>query len=195
MSPINFVIGNTYTQLNKRYAKLDRTGTQKRIHDWTLYVDVLANDGDLVKKVEFNMSALTPSKYVSNCPIKAPGSNGNRWRFQTRQQTYGPVTVKIAVIGRGGTVFRKDYRVVLMPGGSESNMYTFQEYHPNAPLTPVKMANVDFGIELELSTSEYVEPADVANSIMTNAGGSVDVRDMTHNYVAARATSRSVGRL
>ena len=152
-------------------------------------MDVLANDGDLVKKVEFNMSALTPSKYVSNCPIKAPGSNGNRWRFQTRQQTYGPVTVKIAVIGRGGTVFRKDYRLVLMPGGSESNMYTFQEYHPNAPLTPVKMANVDFGIELELSTSEYVEPADVANSIMTNAGGSVDVRDMTHSYVAARVTS------
>jgi len=189
MSSINFIIGNTYTKLNNSRAKLDKSGNFRRIHDWTLYVDIIGNDGDLVKKVEFNMAALDPSKYVSHCPIKVSGSNGNRWRFQTRQQTYGPVSCKIAIIGRGGTVYRKDYRVKLIPGGAANPISSFVEHHPNKPLTPVKMENVNFGTELELSTSSYVSSFDVANAIQNKAGGNIIVRDMTHDYGAARATN------
>ena len=194
MSSVNFVIGNTYAKINKSRAKLDKTGIYRRVHDWTLYVDILGDDGDedIIKKVEFNMSALDPSKYVSHCPIKVkvPGTNNNyRWRFQTKQQTYGPVSVKVAIFGRGRGVLRKDYKVILMPGGSETSQYTFVEHQPNKPLTPVKMPDVKFGVELELSTSSVISPSDVANVILTKAGGTVDIRDMTHDYGAARDTN------
>jgi len=57
------------------------------------------------------------------------------------------------------------------------------ERRPNKALIPVPMADVDFGIELELSTSTYTSSGDVVDLIESNAG--VDVADMTHDYTAA----------
>mmetsp|Transcript_24419 Transcript_24419/g.52653 ORF Transcript_24419/g.52653 Transcript_24419/m.52653 type:complete len:450 (-) Transcript_24419:3462-4811(-) len=190
MSSVDFVIGNTYAKIRNSRAKLDSTGTHKKVHDWTLYVDILSteeDDADLVKKVEFNMnSTFTPSKFISYCPIKVSGDGGgSRWRFHTRQQTYGPVSVKIAIIGRGGTVLRRDFRVELSPGGKQSDVDSFVEHRPYKPLIPVPMAENKFGIELELSTSSGITSTDVIDSIKSKA--SIDVRDMTHDYTGARA--------
>ncbi|KAL7525844.1 hypothetical protein ACHAXR_003055, partial [Thalassiosira sp. AJA248-18] len=183
MSSVNFIIGNSYAKINYSRAELDSTGKHRKVHDWTLYVDILGRDADLVKKVEFNMGkTFSPSKYISYCPVKVQESN-NRWRFQTRQQTYGPIRAKIAIIGRGGTVLRRDFDVECSPGGKESGIDSFVEHRPHKSLVPVPMADIDFGIELELSTSSSVTSDDVTKSIKAKA--SVSVEDVTHDYVAA----------
>lgn len=184
-SSISFIIGNTYAKRCESRAELDKTGRHRKIHDWRLYVDILAGDPDLISKVQFDLgSTFDPSKFTRHCPIKATSGN-NRWRFNTRQQSYGPVTAKITIIGRGGTVLHRDFRVELSPGGKENGPEIFAERRPLKPFGPVAMADVEFGIELELSTSSYVSAADVTNSIQSNA--SVAVEDMTDDYSGARA--------
>ena len=196
MSSINFRIGNTYTSLPNSRAQWDRTRTHRKIHEWTLYVDILSmseSDADLVKKVEFHLGgSFEPTKFVSYCPIKESdsssgsggGSGGYRWRFQTKQTSYGSVSARIAIVGRGGTVLRREFRVVCSHGGGTANIDTFREHSPTAALSPVPMENVDFGIELELSTSSSVTTSDVANAISENA--TVTVLDMMGDYAGAR---------
>lgn len=191
MTSVDFIIGNTYTRLRDSTAKFDKTGTHRRVHLWTLYVDVPSNDdADLIRKVEFNMPLMTPSKFVSHCPIEA-GSFGRR--FQTTQLTYGPVSVRIAIIGRGGTVLRRSYRVVLSPGGTRGSSEKFVERRPLTPLAPVPMADTEFGIELELSTSSDTSHKDVADLIEAKA--SVTVKDMTDNSLAAADSRTDIWRL
>lgn len=191
MTSVDFIIGNTYTRLRDSTAKFDKTGTHRRVHLWTLYVDVPSNDdADLIRKVEFNMPLMTPSKFVSHCPIEA-GSFG--MRFQTTQLTYGPVSVRIAIIGRGGTVLRRSYRVVLSPGGTRGSSEKFVERRPLTPLAPVPMADTEFGIELELSTSSDTSHKDVADLIEAKA--SVTVKDMTDNSLAAADSRTDIWRL
>ncbi|KAL7546453.1 hypothetical protein ACHAWF_009785 [Thalassiosira exigua] len=191
-SSVNFVIGNTYSKIDpSSRAKWDRTGNYRKVHDWTLYLDVLGGNADIIKKVDFVVESTTfnPRKFTSHCPVKVLES---KWRFQTRQQTYGSVMVKVTIIGRGGSVLRSDHMVTLSPGGSKSKTGTFVERRPNKALTPVPIVDCNFGIELELSTSSYVPIDEVARSIQSRA--SVDVRDMTHDYAAGRdAASRSDG--
>jgi hypothetical protein len=191
MTSVDFIIGNTYTRLRDSTAKFDKTGTHRRVHLWTLYVDVPSNDdADLIRKVEFNMPLMTPSKFVSHCPIEA-GSFGRR--FQTTQLTYGPVSVRIAIIGRGGTVLRRSYRVVLSPVGTRGSSEKFVERRPLTPLAPVPMADTEFGIELELSTSSDTSHKDVADLIEAKA--SVTVKDMTDNSLAAADSRTDIWRL
>lgn len=153
-------------------------------------MDILSSsesDADLVKKVEFNLGgSFDPSKFVSHCPIQVSiDGGGYRWRFQTKQTTYAPVSARIAIIGRGGTVLRRAFSVVCSPGGGRSSRDTFREHSPDDALTPVPMENVEFGIELELSTSSSVTTTDVANSIAENA--TVTVLDLMHDYSGARS--------
>jgi hypothetical protein len=194
MTSVDFVIGNTYTRLRDSNAKFDKTGTHRRVHEWTLYVDVpSSDDADLIRKVIFNMPLMTPSTFVSHCPIETR-RGGDGWRrFQTTQRTYGPMSVRIAIIGRGGTVLRRSYRVVLSPGGkrgrgARGSSETFVERRPLKPLAPVPMADTEFGIELELSTSSDISHGDVADLIEAKA--SVTVKDMT-DYALAAADSRT----
>ena len=159
MSSVKFIIGNTYTQLPVSRAKWDKTGTYRKIHDWTLYVEILStssSDADLVKMVEFNLGgSFEPPKFVSHCPIKqttidSSGGGVIRWRFQTRQQTYGQSDVEVAILGRGGTNLRRNFRVICSEGGGQSDIDTFVEYHPYRTLTPVPIADINFCIELQL---------------------------------------------
>lgn len=189
---VNFLIGNTYTQLPNSRAQWDRTRTHRKIHEWTLYVDILSSsesDADLVKKVEFNLGgSFEPSKFVSYCPIKEASTDGGyRWRFQTKQTTFAPVSARIAIIGRGGTVLRREFRVVCSHGGGTSNVDIFREHSPSDAFTPVPMENVEFGIELELSTSSSVTTSDVVNAISENATVSVlDLSGVPHSIAQAR---------
>lgn len=54
---IAFTIGNTYKRLLPTDAKYDKlTGRHLKLHDWTLYVDVLPGyDADIVDRVTFDM--------------------------------------------------------------------------------------------------------------------------------------------
>jgi hypothetical protein len=54
---VDFVIGNTYIRLKDSNAKFDFTKTHRRVHDWTLYVDVIGDDNsaDLIRKVQFDV--------------------------------------------------------------------------------------------------------------------------------------------
>lgn len=182
---VDFVIGNTYIRLKDSNAKFDFTKTHRRVHDWTLYVDVIGDDNsaDLIRKVQFDMPMMTPSKFVCHCPIELNGGNGlgHRWRFYTRQQTYGPVSVRIAIIGRGGTVLRRAYRTILSPGGRRDSHETFVERNSLMPHPPVPIADVKFGVELELSTSANVSRGDVANLIASKAF--VTAIDVTDQYL------------
>jgi hypothetical protein len=194
MTSVDFVIGNTYARLSDSTAKFDKTGTHLRVHEWTLYVDVpSSDDADVIRKVEFSMPLMTPSKFVSHCPIETR-RGGDGWRrFQTTQRTYGPMSVWIAIIGRGGTVMRRSYKVVLSPGGKRGrgrrgSSETFVERRPLKPLAPVPMSDTEFGIELELSTSSDISHGDVADLIEAKA--SVAVKDMT-DYALAAADSRT----
>ena len=191
MTSVDFVIGNTYTRLSDSTAKFDKTGTHRRVHEWTLYVDVpSSDDADLIRKVEFNMPLMTPSKFVSHCPIET-GSFGRR--FQTTQRTYGPMSVRIAIIGKGGTVLRRSYQVGLSPVGKRCSSETFVERRPLKPLAPVPIADTEFGIELELSTSSDTSHGDVADLIEAKA--SVTVKDMTDNSLAAADSRTDIWRL
>ena len=197
MTSADFVNGNTYTRLRDSTAKFDKTGTHRRVHKWTLYVNIpSSNDTNLIRKVKFNMPLMTSLKFISHCPIETRWG-GDRWRrFQMTQQTYGPMRVRIAIIGRGGTVMHRHYRVVLSPGGKHGrgtrcHSETFVERRPLKPLGPVPMADTEFGIELELSTSltsSDISHGDVADLIEAKA--SVTVKDMT-DYALAAADSRT----
>ena len=84
-----------------------------------------------------------------------------RWRFSTRQQTYGPVDVQICIRGRGGTKLLLPYRIVLSEGGNESYpSMVFVEKRPNMSLKPMKMMvdlsymlEMKFGLDQSISTS------------------------------------------
>ena len=54
---VAFTIGNTYRRLSDGEAKYDKlTGRHLKIHDWTLYVDVLPGyDADIIDRVTFDM--------------------------------------------------------------------------------------------------------------------------------------------
>ena len=54
---IAFAIGNTYKRLSPSEAQYDkRTGRHLKIHDWTLYVDILPGyDVDIIDRVTFDM--------------------------------------------------------------------------------------------------------------------------------------------
>ena len=89
-----------------------------------------------------------------------PHGNLCRWRFSTRQQTYGAVDVQISIRGRGGSKLTIPYRIVLNEGGNESYpTMVFVEKRPNHALKPMKMMNVkyilemNFGLDQGISTS------------------------------------------
>ena len=179
---VSFVIGNTYAKLDNAAAKLDKTGKHLKVHDCTLYVEIINGDIDLIKKVEFHMGrTFSPEKFISYCPVK--NHTYDTMRFQTRQQTYGAVNATVLIVGRGGTALRRSFKISISPGGRESNMDVFIEHHPEKPLSPVPIVDGNFGIELELTTSSDFTTLDVTNSIRSNAH--VAIEDMTNDYTGA----------
>ncbi|KAL7438985.1 hypothetical protein ACHAXH_004792 [Discostella pseudostelligera] len=199
MSSVKFIVGNTYTQLPISRAEWDKTGTHRKIHDWTLYVDILStssNGADLVKMVEFNLGAsFEPPKFIFHCPVKTSttaGTGESRWRFQTRQSTYGQSNAEIIIIGRGGTKIQREFRVRCSEGGTECDVDTFIEHYPYRTLTLVPMANVEFGVGLQSSPNvsysisndalnEFINMINVSPSILR---GETGLREVQHVMLA-----------
>jgi len=99
-----FVVGNTYREIRRADAKLDRTGTYRKIHEWCLYLGVIGGNPDSIQSVKFGLHAtFSPHSYICQCPIPIQYENPTSiinnddagkigvpravWRFQTRQQT------------------------------------------------------------------------------------------------------------
>ncbi|KAL3765554.1 hypothetical protein ACHAWU_003095 [Discostella pseudostelligera] len=199
---VHFTVGNTYRQLSPTEASYDRTGRHLKIHDWTLYVDVLpGQDPDIIDRVTFDMrdNSFATQAFTCHCPIRIqagigsafigqisgcdnqnnsqaqfgqatkeeedksiptssttrPHPNLSRWRFSTRQQTYGSVDVQISIRGRGGCKSIVPYTIVLRPGGHEcpeGSLTPFVEKRPHQPLKPLKMMDSEFAVEIQFPT-------------------------------------------
>jgi hypothetical protein len=86
-----------------------------------------------------------------------PHPNQCRWRFSTKQQTYGPVDVQISIRGRGGTRLTIPYRIVLNEGGNESYpTMVFVEKRPNMPLKPMKMMDVSYILKITFCLDQSI---------------------------------------
>ncbi|KAL3810763.1 hypothetical protein ACHAXA_001588 [Cyclostephanos tholiformis] len=195
---VAFAVGNTYRLLSPSEASYDRmTGRHLKVHDWTLYVDVLpGQDPDLIDRVTFDMrdNSFVTKAFTCHCPIRIrdslgssfigqisgvsnhnhsqerqvgqstsegvksepsattrPHPNQSRWRFSTRQQTYGPVDVLITIRGRGGCRCTVQYTIVLSPGGNEcpdGSLPVLVEKRPHQQLKPLKMTDTLFSIDM-----------------------------------------------
>ena len=174
-SVVEFVVGNDYRRLPRSDAHLDRTGQHFKVHDWTLYVDVLnGSNPDLLERVVFDFgSSFSPTLFVSAYPVPVTRPDGSTaYRFATRQQTYGPVTATLKIRGTGGTVWRTQHRIVLENNNNtnESDRQIFYEKRPvraSPPLLkPLKLDdNQQFGIELELTSPPRVSLHAIATRI------------------------------
>eukprot|EP00545_Synedropsis_sp_CCMP1620_P002818 CAMPEP_0119003338 /NCGR_PEP_ID=MMETSP1176-20130426/504_1 /TAXON_ID=265551 /ORGANISM="Synedropsis recta cf, Strain CCMP1620" /LENGTH=480 /DNA_ID=CAMNT_0006954931 /DNA_START=18 /DNA_END=1460 /DNA_ORIENTATION=+ len=175
-SSVQFVVSNTYKRVSTRSAKLDRSEKHAKVHDWTLFVDVVSGNPDLIERVVFDLgSTFKPPKFISSCPIPVKQPNGREgWRFSTRQQTYGGATATINIRGAGGSITSLSYTIQLDKSSiyhKKLALYTFTERRGAQPLRMIKMpGNQNFGIELELSSDPGVDPQDVANGMPQNAG-------------------------
>lgn len=187
---VDFVVGNSYQKLPKHKAKYDKSAQHLKVHDWTLYLDVVGGDPDLIERVTFDLGpSFSPSIFICPAPVQIKLPNGKiAWRFKTRQQTYGALTATLTIRGRGGTLHETTHFISLQEGSEERKapVQQFMERRPLRPLKPLKMENVNFGIELELTSVNYVSVDAIANVINDNSSIFVDV---IPSYREGRATS------
>jgi Putative amidoligase enzyme len=165
-------IGNTYQRLPEHQAKLDRSRTYRKVHDWVLYVDVPNDhpgDKEIIDRVTFRLgSSFVPSDYVRHCPVPSAttSSSTSGWRFCTRQQTYVMgFDVEIEVRGRGGSVRTYTHTLLARSPHHEARR-NFHEPRPLQPVRMLKLAPHNFGVELELTSdltareiAAYISPA------------------------------------
>ncbi|EJK65461.1 hypothetical protein THAOC_13670 [Thalassiosira oceanica] len=90
-------------------------------------------------------------------------------------------TLYVDVLGDPDIVKKVEFH-----SGTETEVETFFERRQLKPLPPIAMMpNVNFGVELELSTSPNVTVSDIVRSI--RSGASVSIKDMTSDYGGARS--------
>jgi Putative amidoligase enzyme len=187
-----FAVGNTYQRIPEGNAKLDRSRRFRRVHDYKVYVDVIAqrDQVDVVSHVEFNFgSSFRPSVFSHYTPVAVLDRDGcQRWRFASRQQAFGVVSCQITLHGRGGSRLTIDHSIRTC-NYEEPQVRRFVENRPQKTLGPVPLPNVKFGIELELTTSASETPDQVARSVETRCN--VPVQVMTDSYSQARQTYSS----
>jgi hypothetical protein len=189
MSSFNLSIGNTYQCLSKNEAPLDRTQKHKKVHDWTLFVDVLIpNDGEAtalenaIDRVTFELgSTFQGSPFLSRAPVPLKHGSQRVWRFSTRQTSYGPVKADIQVRGAGGKVQHFSHTIALSEG-SNSNTRVFCEVRGPRPLRMAAIPDSDFGIELECTTNASLESVQAAIPVPCT---------LIHNYSEGLQTTES----
>lgn len=177
MSSVKFVVGNTYREIPQGNAKLDRTHTFRKVHDWVLYVDIVDGNVDMIQHVVFDMQkeSFQPSVFSSAAPVKVSRPDGTvAWRFSTRQQTYAVINCAISLKGRGGSKVTVTH-TVKRKNCEDSNIRIFKENRPQKALGPVALPDVRFGIELELTSDQTHPPATVARTLQQQAGRTVAV--------------------
>ena len=174
VNSVRFVVDNTYKRIPWNDAKLDKSGTYRKVHEWTLYVDVVSGDPDCVERVLFDLGpTFSPSTYICASPIKVTQSNGlTAWRFATTQQVYGQTNAKISIRGCGGSVKTVSHQIHLKEEAQRNRtLHTFHEYRPHQPLRMIKIDDSQrYGIELELSSPPNIDTHAIADMMPRNAG-------------------------
>jgi hypothetical protein len=177
---VDFVVGNDYRRLPDHAAPRDRSRRFKKVHDWTLYVDVVKGDPNLIERVVFDLgSTFNPQTYICSCPISLQKPNGRFvWRFSTRQQVYGATDALIAIRGVGGTKMEISHSIQLRDTSQQKSVvHTFTEPRGKHPLRMLKIPDSQrFGVELELTSPPGISPSDVAD-VMPRSAGDVYVVD------------------
>jgi len=193
----SFLVGNTYKRIPSREADFDRSHRHRKTHDWVLYVDIVGGNPDCIERVLFDLgSTFEPQTFISSCPTPIRRPNGQRaWRFSTRQQSYGSTSATIAIRGAGGTKKEVTHSIILDDSGSrkKSAIQYFEEHHGLAPLHHVKMPDMQrFGIELEVSSANSLDPQTIADNYFPHSIGDVYV---TGDYRDGREASNSLWKI
>ena len=169
---VQFVVDNSYKRIPLRESNLDRSGNHHKIHDWTLYLDIVKGDPDLIERVAFDLgSTFEPREFISSSPIRVTKPNGaSAWRFSTRQQVYGATKATISIRGAGGSKMVLTHMIQLEQGGKKNVLHAFREHRGVVPLRMLKIDDAQkFGIELELSSAS-LDPSMIADMMPRNAG-------------------------
>lgn len=172
---VTYTVGNSHKKVPSSKAKLDRSRKHKKIHDWTLFVDVLEGNQDLIQRVTFDLGAtFQPRAFACSCPIKVKRHDGrSAWRFSTRQQTYGATTAKISLLGVGGSKAQATHTVLL--GASANTVGASQRFVESCPGKPLPLLKVapdqKFGIELELTSPANTTVERIAASLTQKTKG------------------------
>ena len=195
-----YVVGNTWQEIPEHAAKYDRSGQYLKTHDWTLFLDVIEGNPDLIQRVTFDLGgSFNPRSFSCSCPIKVKRHNGqDAWRYSTRQQAYGGVTVNITLLGASGSrAEAKPYRIIL---GHEANRrhsgerQVFRENLSAKPLPMVKVAPEQaFGIELELTSPADVSLEQIASQLTNRLRGRFGRITVIRNYREGKKLQLLIG--
>ena len=197
MSDITFKVGHTYKTLNLGGGNGRRDGGNKRgrgtICRWTVFLQVMSGPSDLVKNVTFDASEALVRDPVQVCKssVHASLSSGRQVvRFTTKafeSSTDGSFPVFVKLTGLGGTVRHFGYNVYFGNKPKSTlygNVQTFYEPRKVQKIPWTKMANVTFGIELEMSCKEGKKKHMIAREILKHASVKVKI---VKDYAASRA--------
>jgi hypothetical protein len=186
MPAVEIIVGNSYNKLP------DKSGNNIKIHDWTLFVDVINNgDPDVIDRVFFDFGPnFSPKTHISANPVLIKQHNGRTtaWRFKTKQQTYGNNTISacIRIRGAGGTIQEVDLNTQLR-NNAKLPVRTFVENLEFRKKKPLKIKNdQNFGIELEITSANSISEDDIASKMNNNTSTFVEV---IRNYRAGKVQS------
>eukprot|EP00980_Cylindrotheca_fusiformis_P016167 scaffold4805_cov136-Cylindrotheca_fusiformis.AAC.22 len=169
---VEIIVGNTYHNIPRHLAKPSRRTGLKKVHDVTIFVDIVnGGNPDVIEKVSFDLgSTFDPEVFTCTTPILTSTRNGRTkvWRFSTRQEVYGAFNASIKIRGAGGTSHNLVHEVMLQPNSEiiahREPTTTFTEYRGLRPLPKTKLPfQARFGVELELSSVNYLPPDEVAD--------------------------------
>lgn len=191
MTRLQLYIGNTYRRLPESEAPWDRSKRFKKVHDYTVFVDVLIpsqGEADALEKaidrVTFDLgSTFQGSPYLCRAPVPAKRGSQRFWRFSTRQLAYGSVTADIQVRGAGGKVQNFSHSISLNASSSNTTTtHVFSEDRGPRPLRMAALPENEFGIELECTTNSDLESIQAAMPVPCL---------LIRNYAQGQETSES----
>lgn len=197
---VQFIVGNTYHRLPNLNAPWSKGGNVRKVHDVTVYVDVLGESfPEILNQVTFDLSpSFHPRQFTHSTPVPIERSNGTRaWRFATRQQVYGAFTAHITLRGDGGSTLETSHIVQFVRDTNslpfKMNVQTFKESRPARPLQMTKLSDqAKFGIELEMSTPPHITPQDITTRLYN---ADIDIYNSTHSYMEGRIHSEDSWKL
>lgn len=170
---VRFVVDNTYKSIPVHEAKLDRSGRYRKLHEYTLYVDIIYGDPDLIRHVRFYLGpTFHPQTFVCSSPIRVNRPNGlPAWRFSTTQQVCGARRATITLVGVKGSKTVVTHHIHLDDDRRKCKVYAFREPKGRAPHRKVKIDDAQkFGVELELSSPLGVDTNMIADMMPRSAG-------------------------
>ncbi len=168
-------IGNTYQALPEYEAPRSRCGKFAKVHDWTLYCDVVDGPPDLIHRVSFKLHpTFAPATFSRTLPP-----------FQSRQQSYGLFTASVKIELANGKSHVFEYPI--QDRDARQREHTMVVRGPlDGEIRAQRMPDRTFGVELELTIEGSVALGAVASEISRRAGGERCVRA---DYGAATSTA------